>query len=309
MTAIAARARGLTATLVAEAALVEIDRAPDASGLAAALTRAGIACPAGVTGERIDRLAGARVAADLAILERWTDRLAPVALDEDRRTLRAIVRGLAAGVAGERRLAGAVPTARLPAARLAELAACATVGELAAALARHDHPYAAAVAAARAPIDLLELELALAHRWAALARSSDRAMASYLAQVVDAENTAGALVLASGRHDLAPERAWLPGGDRLGRAGFLAAAAGPLDATRAALAAAFAGTPLAAAVFAAEPAALEDAALAWQLATQARLRRREPLGLAPALYAVLRRRGEARRLRRAAWRIALGGPP
>jgi hypothetical protein len=138
----------------------------------------------------------------------------------------------------------------------------------------------------------------------------DRAMRSYLAQLIDAENAGAALLLASRGGDLSAERAFLDAGvpgPRLDRARFLAAAAGPLDAACAVLAGALAGTPLAAAVFAPEPAALEDAALAWQLQTQARLRRSEPLGLAPALHAVLRRRDEARHLRRAAWRVALGG--
>jgi len=87
---------------------------------------------------------------------------------------------------------------------------------------------------------------------------------------------------------------------------FLAAAAGPLELTRELLARAFAGTPVARA-FGAGASALEDAALAWQLATQARLRRTDPLGLAAVLHLVLRRRDEVRRLRHAAWRLALGG--
>jgi hypothetical protein len=49
-----------------------------------------------------------------------------------------------------------------------------------------------------------------------------------------------------------------------------------------------------------------DAAVAWQLQTQAHLRRIDPLGLAAAIHAVLLRRDEARHLRRAAWRVAMG---
>jgi hypothetical protein len=156
-------------------------------------------------------------------------------------------------------------------------------------------------------IEPLEIELALARRFAELARSRDRALRTYLAQLIDAENTGAALALVSRGDGLDPGHAFLAGGLRVGRDAFVAASAGPLDAACARLAAALAGTPLARAVFAPEPAALEDAALAWQLATQARLRRTDPLGLAPAVFLVLRRRDEARHLRRAAWRVVLGG--
>ncbi|TMQ04266.1 MAG: hypothetical protein E6J90_51775, partial [Deltaproteobacteria bacterium] len=97
MTAVAARARGLATTVVAADALAAIDRARDAGELAAALARADLRVVAPIDGDAIDRLARDRVAADLAVLARWTDALAPLELDEDRRSLRAIVRGVAAG--------------------------------------------------------------------------------------------------------------------------------------------------------------------------------------------------------------------
>lgn len=329
--ALAARARGLTAQVIAGEALAAIDAAPDGPALAEALARADLALPggagadAGAAADTIDRLARDRTASDLAILARHDacGALAVIALDEDRRSLRAIVRGIAAGASAERRLAGTVPTARLPAPVLTALAGAATLADAAALLARGRHPLAAALAARPgtdpkggsaprlASLDVLEIELGLARRfveWAARG-PRDRAMRSYLAQLVDAENAGAAVLLASRGGDLPAERAFLDAGvrgRRLDRARFLAAAAGPLDAACAVLAGVFAGTPLAAALFAPGPAALEDAALTWQLATQARLRRSEPLGLAPALYAVLRRRDEARHLRRAGWRIALG---
>jgi len=311
ITAVAARARGLCTTVVSGDALAAIDHASGAVELAAALVRAGLAAPTGIGDpDTIDRLARDRVASDLAILARRTDALAVLALDEDRRSLRAIVRGLAAGVSADRRLIGAVPTATLPASLLAALAGSPGVADLAAQLARRHHPFAGALAQARAPsapIELLEIELALARRFAGLPRPRDRALHTYVTQVIDVENTASALLLAARGADLELDRAFLPGGLRIDRDTFATAAAGPLDAARQRLADALVRTPLARALFAAAPAALEDAALAWQLATQLMLRRTEPLGLAPAVYLVLRRRDEARRLRRAAWRVALGG--
>jgi len=88
---------------------------------------------------------------------------------------------------------------------------------------------------------------------------------------------------------------------------FAQAVASPATA-RERLSRAFVGTPIAATLFAARPSAIEDAALAWQLATQAQLRRLEPLGLASVVWLALRRRDEARIARAAAWSAVLGGP-
>lgn len=306
MTAVAARARGLVTTLVEGDALAAIDRARDSSELAAALARANLHVSGPQDADAVDRLACERVARDLAVLARWTDALAPVELDEDRRTVRALVRGLAAGAPTARRLLAAIPTARLPARELAVLAASTTIDELASGLARCGHPLAPALAGTRTPVDSFEIELRLAHRFAELARSRDEALRTYLAQVIDAENAGAALLVAVRGGSVDVARAFVPGGRWVDRKTFTGASTGSIDNARSRLAVALAGTPLAGALFQPAPAALEDAALAWQLRTQARLRRSEPLGLAPAIYAVLRRRDEARHLRRAAWRVAMG---
>ncbi len=312
MTAIAARARGLVTTVLSADALAGLDRARDAHALAAI---AGVAEP-----EAIEHAVRDRAHADLATLARWSDALAPLELDEDRRSLRAIVRGLAAGASARRKLAGAVPTARLPTRALAALAGASSLPELVDLLG--DHPLAPALAQPR--LDPLELELALARRFGELARTRDRALRTYLAQVIDVENAIAALLLAERGRGYAADAAFVAGGGLIARATFAAAASapprvierpapgfdpGPVDAARARLARAFAKTPVARALYAAEPAAIDEAALAWQLATQAQLRRLQPLGLAPAIYAVLRRREEARHLRAAAWRLALAGAP
>lgn len=308
MTAIAARARGLEAAIAGADALAALDRARDPGELAAALARAELHVAGPLDADSLDRFACARIAGDLAVLARWSDALAPLELDEDRRTLRALVRGLAAGAPGGRRLLAAIPTARLPAREIAALAALAAIEQLASELARRGHPLAPALAGARMPVDAFELELRLAQRFAELARSRDRALRTYLAQLIDAENAGAALLIAARGTGGDARRAFIPGGSRIDRDTFAAASAGPVDAARTQLAAALAGTPLAAALFESSPAALEEAALVWQLRSQARLRRIEPLGLAPAIHAVLRRRDEAHHLRRAAWRVAMGAP-
>lgn len=305
MTAVAARARGLASTVLGADVLADLDRAHDLDQLAGALARGGIGSPAVCDAEGIDRAIRDRIARDHATLRRYSTALAPLELDEDRRNIRAIVRGLAGGVPARRRLAATIPTAGLPSRVLAALADAPTIGDLAAILVKANHPFAPVIQPA--PIDPLALELALAHRFAETARSNDRALRTYLEQVIDAENATAALVLAVRNHDLAPATAFVAGGRLLDRATFLAAAAGPIETTRDLLSHVFAGTPLERGVLASAPAAVEDAALAWQLATQARLRRIDPLGLAPAVHVVLLRRDEARHVRRAAWRLALGG--
>lgn len=306
MTAVAARARGLATTVASADVLASIDRARDAGELAAALTRADLRVAGPLSADVVDRAASDRIAHDLAVLARWSDAIEPLELDEDRRTLRTLVRGLASGAPTASRLAAAIPTAHLPARELAALAALPTIEQLAPALARLHHPLAPALARARSPVDPMELELRLMRRFAELVQSPDPALRQYLAQLIDAENAGAALSLAARGAGIDVERAFVPGGSRIDLDLFAAASTDSMSASRARLAAALAGTPLAAALFQPAPAALEDAALAWQLQTQARRRVTDPLGLAPAIHAVLLRRNEARHLRGAAWRVAMG---
>jgi len=301
MSAVAARARGLVTTILTPEVLAEIELARDAPGLATALDHAGL--PAEADPDAIDAAVRVRTSHDLATLAHWSGALAPLELDEDRRSLRLLVRALAAGLPASRRLTGAVATGTLPAPVLAALASAPDLAGVAEVLGHRDHPFAGVLAGRT--LDPLAIELALARRFGELARSRDRAMRAYIAQVIDVENTIAALLLAA-RGDGVPD-AFVPGGRVLERETFEAAIAEPAEAARGRLATSLASTPLAAALFAPAPGALEDAALAWQLETQTRLRRTDPLGLAPAIHLVLRRRDEARRLRHAGWRVALGG--
>lgn len=297
MTAVAARARGLETTVLAPAVLGELELARDSRDFAELTGLADVAAVEAATRERAEH--------DLATLARWSDALAPLVLDEDRRSVRALVRGLAAGAPSMQRLAATIATPALPAKTLVHLAEATTIGELVEALG--DHPFARVLAGARAPLDPLAIELALTRRFAELARSRDRALRTYLSQVIDAEHAGAALLLAERGRELDASGEYARGGRLVDRDTFRAAAAGPIGVARGKLAAALAGTPLQRALFDVAPGALEDAALAWQLATQHRLRRFAPLGLAPAIHVVLRRRDEARRLRRVAWRLVLGG--
>jgi hypothetical protein len=297
---IAARARGLTTEVLTADLLAAIELARDPPGLASALEKARL--PADPAPDAVDALTRARTSRDLAILARWSGALAPLELDEDRRSLRLVIRGLAAAAPAGRRLLGTIATASLPSPVLAALAAAPDLAGITDVLARRGHPFAAVLA--DQPLDTLALELALARRFAELARPRDHAMRIHVTQVIDAENVEAALLIAA-RGAGVPD-AFVRGGRELGRDAFEAAVRQPIDAARETLAAALATTPLADALYAPAPGALEDAALGWQLATQRGLRRLQPLGLAPAIHLVLRRRDEARRLRRAAWKLALG---
>lgn len=234
----------------------------------------------------VEDVVRARTEAELALLGRWDGdgALVPLWLDEDRRTLRAIARGIVANVGASERSSGAIATRTLPRRRIDEVARAASFDEVRRLLGTH------VLAPAFAASELLEVERALAARYFAHAKLRDPAFRVYRAQSIDIENAQAALMRATSPAD------FLQGGERVT----------PAMTTRERLARAFSRTPLATALFDPAPSAFEDAALAWQLATQARLRRLSPLGLAPVIHFFLSRRDEARRARRDTW---LGGGP
>jgi vacuolar-type H+-ATPase subunit F/Vma7 len=308
---VVARARGLASRLADDRALAAVAASRDPAGLAAAVAAAGYRGVGRAGPAAIERALRARAAAELAILVRWADDraagLAPLVDDEDRRSLRAIARGVVAGTSSDARLAGTIATPQLPEAALRALAAQPTAVATYAVLARRGHPFAAALAAelSRAPVDLIAVEIALGAAFAARGRRArDPGVAAHVAQVIDGDNAAAALLLSARGRGVDPDACFAAGGVRLGRAAYLAAATGPPAAARRVVAAAFTATPVARAVLDGEPGALDGAILSWQLATQARLVRAEPGGLAAVVWQVLRRRREAHVIRRAAWRLA-----
>lgn len=251
----------------------------------------------------VEQLLYERQSQDLAILRRWGgDAIAVLELDEDRRTLRALARGIVATASPARRVFGAVPTSTLPASLLVRVAEASSFADARVLLA--DHPLGSAFD----EHELFDLENALAHLFIARVRSRDTALRTYITQLVDIENTQSALTLSARGTDLDTSALFLVGGERIDRRLFVEVIASP-DSVRERLSRAFQGTPIARALFAARPSAIEDAALAWQLATQARWRRLEPLGLAPVVWLALQRRSEARAARAATWSTVLGGLP
>jgi hypothetical protein len=200
-----------------------------------------------------------------------------------------------------------LPTPRLPTAALDALAASSTLAELADRLAARDSPYAAAIRqqpAAATPRDLqLAVDRAFARHALRIGRRGGRALRAWAAAAVDEANAWTALAWVGPAERV--EAAHLPGGRRLPRAVFLAAAGEPTTAV-ARLAPCFAGSALGSELAAGrlEPWPLADAALRDRIAEQRRLARRDPASAATLAVFLLALRREVVCLRRGIWRAA-----
>ena len=318
-----ARVRGLGTRLLGPESLAELARAPDLPALAAALQARGLLGgePPVATASALALALRRAAARDVRLIHRWLgsrDELVAVVLDaEDRRSLRALVRGAVAGAAAETRLAGLVPTPRLPERLLRELADRSRVREQAALLVTAGHPAGAPLlaAAGESDPDLFALELALlrtfAERASRGARRAGGLLAEYVGTWIDLENCRTALELTARQGDEPAHTTFLPGGRELELPAFAraAAAATPGDAAR------ILGNALGGGTFAlllrhhaGNLTALERAVqvelTAW-LRHHARL---DPLGPAPLLLWFHRLAAQAEALGALVWSIDLGVP-
>jgi vacuolar-type H+-ATPase subunit C/Vma6 len=264
-----------------------------------------------------------QAAARLQTLARWSGprsaALAVVFEDEDRRSLRTILRGIAQHASPEARLAGLLPTPALPERVLQELARQPSPAGVASLLMLWKNPYGPPLReeAARAEPDLLELEVCVNRTFAARslrgARRGGRrgVLLWYVRQAIDVENALSALMLAGEDTAARATGVYLPGGAALSRPRFEAAVRTGASALAAQnLSAAFAGTPLArpfadAAVGAAD---IERLVLGARIANLRQRALHEPLGPAPILHFALRIRAEVLDLRHIIWGIALAAP-
>jgi vacuolar-type H+-ATPase subunit C/Vma6 len=304
-------------------------RAPDLVQLAAALGDAYGAesgFGAGPSAEQLE-VAVRRVAArHLHVVTRWAGKraryLAPLFLDEDRRSVRALIRGAAAGTSPHERLASLVPTAALPERALQELSRRPTVADVVALLVLWGHPFGAPLfGEARGPRpDLLRLDLLLnaeaarlaarAVRRAPLGNAARRDLRLWVQATVDLENACSALQLAAQRSSTDPAQFFVSGGRAIDRTTFARAAAATSAAAAAALLArALRGTALDSVLGAATRRPIEDAALVAELRRTRDAARKSPLGAAPIIAFFTRLRAEVRDLRFIIWRAALGAPP
>jgi vacuolar-type H+-ATPase subunit C/Vma6 len=316
-----ARTRGLAGHLVTSALLDELAESPDVPAFARSARVAGLIAPETGAQSALElELALRRAAArQFRIVLRWLDRRAAllrvVIEDEDRRSVRAMIRGAAAAAPAETRLAGLVPTPTLPERLLEELARQPRPRDVAALLAAWQHPFgtAALTGAAGEHPDLfrfeLEVDRVFAGRAVEGARGGAAVLRSFVAETIDYANLQAALMLAGAESEQAPESAFLAGGARMTRERFLhAVAAGPASVAER-LATAF-PTEEARIIrrYARDAGALERELLARRIHRLLDLARRDPLGPAPVLRYFLRLRAQAMNLRLLLWGAALGAP-
>lgn len=315
---VVARARGLRTHRLPPGQLTALRRAADLKELGAALARAGFPVEEGE--HRPDALELAvrrRAAAELRVLARRCGNRAavlPVIFeDEDRRSLRAILRGSLQHQGPDARLRGLVPTPTLPERALAEAAAAPTPGAVAALLTIWNHPFAAGLrlpASAAAP-DPLALDLALDRAWAARAMNGasrgGSELARFVGDAIDLMNAATVLA----RTGMAPARApelYLDGGPRITRTAFSALLTRDRTVALPALADLFGGTTYGPVLRRAGARGVEEALLAARLEVERRAALRAPLSIAPALWYALELRSESLALSRIIWGLALGAP-
>ena len=315
-----ARARGLATHLVSTAEWQRLADAADLPTLAGRLEQGreplhlhGSATSAGVE-EAVRQRAGER----LALLSRWCEGrrelLDVIFGDEDRRSLRAIVRGAAAAAPSEDRLRGTLPTPALPLRALETLAAQPNIPAVAALLVVWRHPAASALEGAprRGPPDLLLLDAALSREFAsravATARRGDAPLRWHIQTLVDCENVLTALALSDATAELELSALFIAGGSVPLAALERVARARPPVAGLEVARAVFRGTALQSAFKEVEPSRLSEHLAAVRRAHLRHLARVDPLGSAPVLDYVLELREEVQRFQRLAWALSLGAP-
>lgn len=331
-----ARVRGLSGRLLGDQTLRSLAQSRDLAACAALLATAGVIPapldrPSPLTLELGVRRHAAR---RLRVLGHWANtrlsRLAPLFEDEDRRSIRAMLRGAASGAPAESRLLGLVPTPSLPERALMELSRRGDVASVVAQLALLASPYSAAlsVEAGRQHPNLLRLECALnrafAIRATIAAARADAPLRAYVEATLDVENIWSALLAEpirevgvvrkgamAGRQpqiELGAAGEWfVDGGRHVSRLVFDAAIAAPTSAERHALLSATSDVPWLRAALAGGPHR-EAAVLRALIAQQRRLARVLPLGTAPITEYMLRLRLEVMTLQGIVWSIAMRMP-
>jgi vacuolar-type H+-ATPase subunit C/Vma6 len=319
--AVTARARGVATHFLRRATLLQALEAPDLESLARVLQDAGLPSVGRPLTHLALELATRRWSgAHLARLARWFPARPDLGDllfgDEDRRSVRAMLRGSAAGAPRETRLAGLIPTPRLPERLLRELAGQPTVPRIAALLVTWRHPLGTPLleAAESDEPDLFAAERALtAAALATLARAGRRlggAFERHAREAIDRENVLLALLVARRS----------PGETAIGflaPGGFLAperiAAAALGDGAMTALLGLLPSGPVVEAMRLQvdDTAGLDDAILAARIVELRRQTRLDPLDPAAVLEFALRLRGQVILVRQAIWRLALGAttPP
>jgi vacuolar-type H+-ATPase subunit C/Vma6 len=238
------------------------------------------------------------------------------AAHQDRRSLRALLRGAAQGAPAETRLRALIPTRSLPQAALNGLARQASPAAVVAQLTLMSHPDARRLRplVRQSQPDVGAIDHALLAGFAdraSRAAGTDEATRDWVAGLIDTGNAQRAVLVAVEPRDVDPADAFVRGGRWISADTFSSAAtSGESQRALAILASAVAHTPFAALlpVTAGEIARLDGAFLESSLARLARTSRLDPLGTAPLLRLLLLLEAQSRDLRTLAWGAALGTP-
>ena len=319
---LATRARGLGTHLLDRSAIASLAELENMEALGNALRGYGYPIPEGArTADDLDLAVRRHAGSRLSMLARWAGNrsalLAVIFEDEDRRSIRALVRGAVQGAPSDLRLAGLIPTPALPERALRELALQPSPGAIAVLLTSWGNAYGAALlrAAKATQPDLLAIESCLSITFARRALDGARGTGSalvvdYVRDTIDLENATAALILAAGEADSPGNTAFVEGGRRLSLGTFLEAiAAGDAGAAGRRLAAVFRPTPLAAAFErAADASGIEKQLQRARIVMIRAAERRDPAGPASVLGFALRVRAEVLDVRHAIWGIVLGAP-
>jgi len=318
------RAQGLRTHLLTHAQLASLTDAPDLHGLALRLRALGfpVTDAAEPSGAALELAVRRRAAAALRILARWTrgraDVMALLFDEEDRRSIRALVRGAVERAPAEQRIAGLIPTPALPERALLELARAPTAAGVAALLVAWQHPLGPALAETARSVapDLfrfeLDLDRAASARLSGSARRVGGFLVTYAQETIDITNALTAVGLAGAARDVVLRDALLRGGRAITLETFLRAVASGSGTLAARTIASALRTGLLATVLRAHaetPARLEDALLGARIAALRDVARRDPLGPAPLLGFALALRAQTTDLHRVIWGVALGAPP
>lgn len=316
--ALISRARGLSTHLLRREALESLADAPDLFTFARALSRTGRLEPLGEAPDlsAIEQSVRRTAARHLRTLARWQEA-APGVLDvffasQDRRSLRAFLRGALQGAPAEARLAGLVPTPSLPERALGELAREPTPKGVVLHLVLLHHPDATRLLplVAKAQPELFALEAALLRGWAAraldAAKRGDEVLHDYVTEAIDLGNAQDALLLSAGPRDVDAASCFVDGGRHFAKADFVKVAQAPSLLRKA-----LAGSPLEDVfpVGSDDPAHVDRRFLSLTLERLGRVARALPLGTAPLLRFLLALEAQGRDLRTLAWGVVLGAPP
>ena len=321
------RARGLATHLLRRESLTRAAAAGSWAQAARVLVEHGypLSDAAHLSAEDLERETAGLLSRRLALLSRWlgpaSDVLAVITEDDDRRNLRALLRGAAQGASPGARLQGLVPTASLPHSTLERLAHADSPAQLAELLVRAGHAAGRPLReAARAEREarggtLWRMEFALSQvfalRLTRAARRGGRAVRRLAACLLDLENACSLLLAPEWGAGVLPDDVFLPGGSIIGREEFARIAAlGNLDQVLEALAMRFTGTPLRDLFLPGlDTVHFERRAQAALLEWQYLEARRDPLGPWVLLLTLQRMRIEARDVRFLAGALRMGAPP